>query len=448
MEAELQSAVAEYRAQLAALEPLLAVEPDDKELKEVYEQLQEALSYALAALDEQRQAAAVAAEQLPADEGAVCDPVDGVGVGGVGDGAGAIGVGDGGCGDEPTANVDLDSCKTAAAFGPELEPPHRPRGGARNNTRMHPSNLYYRQEPDFAALAREYDILRPYVTTDAAGRGHLDNTNWEATRALTAVLLQHDFGLKWCLPEGQLVPPVPNRANYIHWISDLLDLSPPALPEGCIRGLDIGCGANFIYCLLGAVLYGWHMVGVDVTQVAVRCSQQLIQDNPQVASLLEVRDLSYLHPELRGPDAAAPAAGFTGSRRRHKRVAPPQGQGLDTGGRIVNSGEPHDWEVIEADGGVDAPGGAGALTAAAVGEAEVSESGLLGGNEQGILLPAFLDEDEMFGFTICNPPFFESMQEASQNPNTAFGGKLKLWIQIGTGNSTFWYLLLGSWFDP
>ncbi|GLI60539.1 hypothetical protein VaNZ11_002686 [Volvox africanus] len=427
MEAELESAIAEYRAQLASLEPLLAVEPEDKELKEVYEQLQEAMSYALAALDEHRQAAAaLAEEQLPAAEGAVCDPGGGDGVGGVGGGAGAVGVDGSGGGDEPAANVDIDSGKTAAAFCSELEAPPRPRGGARNNTRMHPSNLYYRQEPDFAALAREYDVLRPYVTMDAAGRGHLDSTNWEATRALTAVLLQHDFGLKWYLPDGQLVPPVPNRANYIHWISDLLDLSQPALPNGCIRGLDIGCGANFIYCLLGAVLYGWHMVGVDVTQVAVRCSQQLIQDNPQVASLLEVRDLSYLHPELRGPDAAALAAGCTGSRWRRKRAAPPQGQGLDPGDRNVDAGEPHDGEVMEADGGADAAGGSGALTAVAdagaVREAEVTESGVIGGNEQGILLPAFLDEDEMFAFTICNPPFFESIQEASQNPNTAFGG--------------------------
>lgn len=49
-----------------------------------------------------------------------------------------------------------------------------------------------------------------------------------------------------------------------------------------LRGLDIGCGANFIYCLLGAVLYGWSMSGVDVTATAVRCCRKLIADNPQV----------------------------------------------------------------------------------------------------------------------------------------------------------------------
>ena len=29
---------------------------------------------------------------------------------------------------------------------------------------------------------------------------------------------------------------------------------------------------------------------------------------------------------------------------------------------------------------------------------------------------------ERFTFTMCNPPFFESMEEAGQNPATAFSG--------------------------
>ena len=32
------------------------------------------------------------------------------------------------------------------------------------------------------------------------------------------------------------------------------------------------------------------------------------------------------------------------------------------------------------------------------------------------------DAGEVFSFTMCNPPFFGSMSEASQNPNTACGG--------------------------
>jgi len=31
----------------------------------------------------------------------------------------------------------------------------------------------------------------------------------------------------WWVPDGHLVPPVTNRANYIHWLEDLLALSSP-----------------------------------------------------------------------------------------------------------------------------------------------------------------------------------------------------------------------------
>ncbi len=39
----------------------------------------------------------------------------------------------------------------------------------------------------------------------------------------------------------------------------------------------------------------------------------------------------------------------------------------------------------------------------------------------GVLTPA-IQEGESFTFTMCNPPFFESMEEAGQNPATAFSG--------------------------
>jgi hypothetical protein len=52
-----------------------------------------------------------------------------------------------------------------------------------------------------------------------------------------------------------------------YYISVFLAAAAAAAAGQCVRGLDVGCGANFIYCLLGAALYGWHMTGVDVTEV-------------------------------------------------------------------------------------------------------------------------------------------------------------------------------------
>ncbi len=68
----------------------------------------------------------------------------------------------------------------------------------------------------------------PATPASADGRAHFDYQSWEGTRELTATLLQHDFGIAWSLPEGQLVPPLTNRSNYLHWINDLLHLSAPA----------------------------------------------------------------------------------------------------------------------------------------------------------------------------------------------------------------------------
>ena len=41
---------------------------------------------------------------------------------------------------------------------------------------------------------------------------------------------------------------------------------------------------------------------------------------------------------------------------------------------------------------------------------------------QGILTAA-VHEGETFSFCMCNPPFFQSLREAGQNPSTAYGGK-------------------------
>ena len=54
------------------------------------------------------------------------------------------------------------------------------------------------------------------------------------------------------------------------------------------------------------------------------------------------------------------------------------------------------------------------------GEGEGEEEGE--GEVGGVLMPAMRGRDERFSFTMCNPPFFESLGEASTNPNTACGG--------------------------
>lgn len=56
----------------------------------------------------------------------------------------------------------------------------------------------------------------------------LDFTKVAVSRELTRALMSEDFGVDWWVADGQLIPPVPNRLNYILWIEDLLQLSSPA----------------------------------------------------------------------------------------------------------------------------------------------------------------------------------------------------------------------------
>jgi 23S rRNA (adenine1618-N6)-methyltransferase len=46
---------------------------------------------------------------------------------------------------------------------------------------------------------------------------------------------------------------------------------------------------------------------------------------------------------------------------------------------------------------------------------------LMGMWRAGVLLPA-VQEGETFTFCMCNPPFFASIEEAGQNPSTAYAG--------------------------
>jgi hypothetical protein len=56
-----------------------------------------------------------------------------------------------------------------------------------------------------------------------------------------------------------------------------------------VRVLDIGCGANLIYPLLGAAMHGWAFVGADITEAALAWAEKNKNSNPHLAPLLELR---------------------------------------------------------------------------------------------------------------------------------------------------------------
>ncbi|XP_062217999.1 uncharacterized protein LOC133918248 [Phragmites australis] len=231
---------------------------------------------------------------------------------------------------------------------------------------IHPRNRYAYAAPDFAALAELYPSFRPFVSVSERGRASIDFADFAATRELTRVLLLHDHGVNWWIPDGQLCPTVPNRSNYIHWIEDLLssDLIPPiSSSSGRVRGVDIGTGANCIYPLLGASLLGWSFVGSDVTDVALEWAKKNVESNPHLAELIEIRNANAVSFASESDTIASEAA-------RENTLEP-----VDD----LAKSKPH-------------------------------------------ILVGVVNEGESFDFCMCNPPFFDSIEEAGLNPRTSCGG--------------------------
>jgi 23S rRNA A1618 N6-methylase RlmF len=161
-------------------------------------------------------------------------------------------------------------------------------GGSSFDERMHPRNRYFRHRPDFAALAAQFGDFAALTTTDSKGRVHVDWKDAAASAALTRALLCADYGLQWELPRGFLCPPVPQRANYIHWIEDLLagPIETAVKPASAVSipavatGLDIGVGASGIYPLLALSLHpAWKMIGTEINPEALASARANVERN-------------------------------------------------------------------------------------------------------------------------------------------------------------------------
>jgi 23S rRNA (adenine1618-N6)-methyltransferase len=158
-------------------------------------------------------------------------------------------------------------------------------------TKLHPRNKH-RERYDFKLLCLAYPELTAFVAVNKYGDESIDFFNPDAVKALNKALLKQYYDIShWDIPKGYLCPPIPGRADYIHYLADVLaDANKDNLPAGFnIRVLDIGTGANCIYPIIGANEYGWSFVGSEVDATAVSAAKALIENNPALHGKLEVR---------------------------------------------------------------------------------------------------------------------------------------------------------------
>ncbi|MEQ7798723.1 23S rRNA (adenine(1618)-N(6))-methyltransferase RlmF [Pedobacter sp. ASV1-7] len=156
---------------------------------------------------------------------------------------------------------------------------------------LHPRNKH-RSRYDFPELIKSLPDLYPFVATNVHGDESIDFSNPLAVKMLNKALLKHFYGVStWDIPANYLCPPIPGRADYIHYIADLLaESNGGIIPRGKhIKGLDIGVGANCIYPIIGHQEYGWSFVGSDLDPIAIKSARAIISVNPQLKDEISCR---------------------------------------------------------------------------------------------------------------------------------------------------------------
>jgi 23S rRNA (adenine1618-N6)-methyltransferase len=113
-----------------------------------------------------------------------------------------------------------------------------------------------------------------------------------AVKLLNKALLSHYYGLEnWEFPDENLCPPIPGRADYIHYMADLLcENNFGTIPTGdTITCLDVGLGASCIYPIVGVTEYQWKFIGSDINPLSIESAQNIVNSNSPLKGKVECR---------------------------------------------------------------------------------------------------------------------------------------------------------------
>ncbi len=156
---------------------------------------------------------------------------------------------------------------------------------------LHERNRH-RDRYDFNALVKTCPELKPFVAVNKYGDDSIDFANPDAVKTLNKALLQHFYQIDfWDIPDGYLCPPIPGRADYLHYAADLLaSTNEQQIPTGKkVKILDIGVGANCIYPIIGTKEYGWTFVGSEIDEIAVRAAKNIVEVNSSLKNAITIR---------------------------------------------------------------------------------------------------------------------------------------------------------------
>ena len=148
---------------------------------------------------------------------------------------------------------------------------------------LHPRNPHQGRY-DLNVLTTVCPELKSHLILNPKGEQTVNFANEDAVRLLNqALLAQHYQVLHWNIPAGYLCPPIPGRADYVHYAADLL-----AGKKNNAKVLDIGTGANCIYPIIGSRSYGWKFVASDIDPVAVSAANLIVDSNAVLKNKIKV----------------------------------------------------------------------------------------------------------------------------------------------------------------
>jgi len=134
--------------------------------------------------------------------------------------------------------------------------------------------------------------LKPFVFTNKYNTETIDFSNNEAVLLLNKSLLRAHYDISyWNIPDGTLCPPIPGRADYIHYLADLLkETNQNKIPhKEVIKVLDVGTGANCIYPIIGVSQYKWDFVGSDINDPSITSAQSIVDSNKCLINKVHIR---------------------------------------------------------------------------------------------------------------------------------------------------------------
>jgi 23S rRNA (adenine1618-N6)-methyltransferase len=162
---------------------------------------------------------------------------------------------------------------------------------------LHKRNLHNARY-DFNKLIKKLPELQKYVKENKYGDISIDFASNEAVLSLNKALLKYFYQIDWFIPKEYLCPPVSGRADYIHYIADLLSSSNEGvIPKGAtIKALDIGVGANCIYPILGNRSYGWEFIGSEIDTLSCENARNIINANVLLKdTIIIIQQISKKH---------------------------------------------------------------------------------------------------------------------------------------------------------